>query len=404
MIKCIVFDLDNTIWDGTLDANDNVKINLQIKKYIEIAYNNGIVIAVVSKNSYEQAYKKIVEFDLEKFFYKCYISWDDKYKQINELAQNLNISTEHILFVDDSEIELSEALYYIPNLKILNVKDIKLIEKYINDAQIMTDEAKNRNKIYKILEERSRQEEKMTREEFLNYCNIKVDIRIAKQEDFQRIVELLSRTNQMNLNNKLLIIEELENLRKNKSYSIYVVRMQDIFADYGIVGTTVLEELKDTIEIRYFAISCKVEGRNIGKNVIEFIKKKAQEKNKNILAKYINNSKNDKLRALFVLNEFRLNKDGYYFYNIGNKDRKDTLKKEINSCILSKVKGIVDDIGKKDYKEEYSIKEDFDSLMFIQLIVKIEKTFSVPISLSEIDIKEFDTIINISKFVEENLK
>ena len=106
MVKCIVFDLDNTIWDGTLDANDDVKINENIKEYIIKAFEKGIVLAISSKNDYEQAYKKILELGIEQYFYEFYISWDDKYKAIEKLAKKLNISVKHILFVDYSDIEL----------------------------------------------------------------------------------------------------------------------------------------------------------------------------------------------------------------------------------------------------------------------------------------------------------
>ena len=166
MVKCIVFDLDNTIWNGTLDANDNVKLNEKIIEYIKKAFEKGIVLAIASKNNFEEAYKKIVELGIEKYFYKFYISWGDKYKSIKDIADKLNISLEHILFVDDSDIELSEALYYIPKLQVLNVKDIDLLNQYLNDNIILTEEAKNRNKIYKILEKRKKKEEQMSKEEF----------------------------------------------------------------------------------------------------------------------------------------------------------------------------------------------------------------------------------------------
>ena len=64
MVKCIAFDLDNTIWNGTLDANDNVTLNNWVINYLENALEKGIVLAIVSKNNYEQAYKKIVELGI----------------------------------------------------------------------------------------------------------------------------------------------------------------------------------------------------------------------------------------------------------------------------------------------------------------------------------------------------
>lgn len=405
MVKCIVWDLDNTVWDGTLDANDNVELNLEIKKYIEDAFEKGIVLAVASKNDYMQAYSKIQAFKMEKYFYKFYISFDDKYKSIKNLAEELNISLEHILFIDDSDIELSETLYYLPTLQILNVKDINKLDEYINDETIhLTDEARNRNKIYRILEERKTQERQMSRQEFLQYCDIKINISKATDEDYNRIVELLSRTNQMNLNNKLLTINELKNMDNKDDWTIYVVRMKDVFADYGIVGTLITHENEETIKIEYLAISCKVEGRNIGKHVIEYIKEQAKLKEKNIIAEYIYNLKNDKLKALLILNGFVLDTNNFFLLDLRTPRIKDDLNQKLNPELLNKVKQIVDDIGKKDYDKNFSIKQEFDSLMFIRLVVTIEKNFGIPIHLSNIDINNFDTIIKITKFLEEKQK
>jgi len=401
MVKCIVWDLDNTVWNGTLDANDKIELNLNIRKCIEDCFEKGIVLAVASKNDYAQAYAKIQSFGIEKYFYKFYISFDDKYKSINNLAEELNISVEHILFIDDSDIELSEALYYLPTLQILNIKDIDKLDVYINETGNLTDEAKNRNKIYRILEERKMQERQMSRQEFLEYCDIKISINKATMKDYNRIVELLSRTNQMNLNNKLLTVKELENINARDGWTIYIVRMKDVFADYGIVGTAIIQEDKKLVRIEYLAISCKVEGRNIGKHVIEYIKEQAKLKEKNIIAEYIYNLKNNKLKALLILNGFVLDTDKSFLLNLSKPKIEEDSKTELDQDLLNKVKQIVDDIGKKNYDKNFSIKHEFDSLMFIRLVVTIEKNFGIPIDLSNIDINNFDTIIKITKFLNE---
>ncbi len=402
MVKCMVFDLDNTIWNGTLDANDDVTLNDWVINYLDKAFKKGVVLAVASKNNYEQAYKKLVELGIEKYFYKLYISWDDKCKSIKDLAKTLNISEEHILFVDDSDIELAESIYYIPNLQILNVRNIFLLNDYINDITIITKETKNRNKIYKILEQRKKKENQMSKEEFLKYCNIKIDISLANEDDFYRIEELLSRTNQMNLNNKILTVDELKRINNKNEYSIFTVRMSDIFANYGIVGTSIIREDKTTIEIQYLAISCKVEGRNIGKSVIEFIKKIARDRKKDIEAKYIYNLKNEKLQALFVLNGFILDNREYYCYKFAKSNTDFKIQEVNNNQIKDRVRTIVNKIGNKEYKDNYSIKEEFDSLMFIALVVSVEKEFGVEIDLTKINIDKFDNIEKISLFVEEN--
>lgn len=175
--------------------------------------------------------------------------------------------------------------------------------------------------------------------------------------------------------------------------------MKDVFADYGIVGTVIIQEDEKLVRIEYLAISCKVEGRNIGKHVIEYIKEQAKLKEKNIIAEYIYNLKNDKLKALLILNGFVLDTNNFFLLDLKAPSIKDDLNQKLNPDLLNKVKQIVDDIGKKDYDKNFSIKHDFDSLMFIRLVVTIEKNFGISIDLSNIDINNFDTIIKITKFL-----
>lgn len=204
----------------------------------------------------------------------------------------------------------------------------------------------------------------------------------------------------MNLNNKLLTNKELENIEAKDKWTIYVVRMKDVFADYGIIGTVIIQEDEELIKIEYLAISCKVEGRNIGKHVIEYIKEQAKLKEKNIIAEYIYNLKNDKLKALLILNGFVLDTNNFFLLDLRKPRIKNDLNQILNLDLLNKVKQIIDDIGKKDYDKNFSIKHEFDSLMFIRLVVTIEKNFGIPIDLSNIDINNFDTIIKITKFLE----
>ena len=138
--------------------------------------------------------------------------------------------------------------------------------------------------------------------------------------------------------------------------------------------------------------------------MIEYIKEQAKLKEKNIIAEYIYNLKNDKLKALIILNGFVLDTNNFFLLDLRTPRIKDDLNQKLNPELLNKVKQIVDDIGKKDYDKNFSIKQEFDSLMFIRLVVTIEKNFGITNHLSNIDINNFDTIIKITKFLEEKQK
>lgn len=112
--------------------------------------------------------------------------------------------------------------------------------------------------------------------------------------------------------------------------------------------------------------------------------------------------KNEKLKALFVLNGFILDKNNRYVYDYNRNDTNTQNNKRTDEKIKNRVKNIIKDILKKDYNDEEFIREKFDSLMFIRLVVTIEKEFGFEIDLSKINIQDFDTVEKICRFVEVN--
>lgn len=397
MIKCVVWDLDNTLWEGTLDNNDNVQLKDGIERILDKLYEKGIPCVVASKNNFDFAYDKIKELNVDKYFLNMKISWNNKYKAIEEVAKELNISIETILFVDDSEMELFECKTYLPDVNLLNAKDYKQILDMVEDGYTMPLNTFNRVEIYKKIQERKEMQRQLTREEFLERCAIEITIAQAKEEDYDRVIQLSERTNQFNLSCQKYTKEILKS-----SDLIYICRMKDIFGDYGIVAAMVLNSIDDlTMEVDFFAVSCKVEGRNIGRSMIEkLIQICKDEKKQKLVAKFKDNNKNNKLTALFVLYGFVLNKEkNAYSYDINADDSKNQLSKKVNSEITHKIQQIIEKLLETNVKEDESLKNKLTSYMFLNLIVEIEKNFSIEIGLSEVDIQKFDTIGKISNFV-----
>lgn len=401
MIKCVVWDLDNTLWDGTLDNNDKVELKAGIKEILIKLYDYGIPSVIASKNNFDFAYDKIKDLEIDRYFLKMKISWNYKYKAIAEIAKELNISIDTILFVDDSEMELLECKTYLPDVNILNSKDYMEILEIINNGYSMPANTFNRVEIYKIIQERKSLQKSLTREEFLEKCRIEIDIEEAKEEDYERVIQLSERTNQFNLSCQKYTLKSLK-----KADYIFICKMRDIFGDYGTVAAMVLNERDDcTINVDFFAVSCKVEGRNIGKHMIEKLIDFSEKLNKrNIIAKFKDNNRNNKLTALFVLYGFVLNKEGDSYIYEFRKDIEGTKEIiNIDDRIIKKIKEIVEELLEKNISEEDNLKEDLTSYMLLNLIVELEKEFAIEIGINEVDIKNFDTIKKISKYVYEKL-
>lgn len=402
MIKCVVWDLDNTLWDGTLDNNDNVQLKDGIKEILVKLYECGIPSVIASKNTFDFAYDKIKELEIEKYFLKMKISWNYKYKAIEGLAKELNISVDSILFIDDSEMELLECKTYLPDVNILNAKDYKKILELIKDGYSMPKDTFNRVEIYKIIQERKEMQRELTRDEFLEKCKIQIEIVEAEEKDYDRIVQLSERTNQFNLSCR----KYTKDILKEADY-LFICKMKDIFGDYGTVAAMVLNSKKNkTIKVDFFAVSCKVEGRNIGKCMIEKLINFSKELNKEkIIASFKDNNKNNKLTALFVLYGFTLNnvKDAYVYNLMETQDNNGFVEK-IDNKIVQETKKIIEGLLEHELEINDTLKDKLTSYMFLNLIVELEKVFGIEIGLNEVNIQKFNSIEKISEFINNKLQ
>ena len=102
-IKCVIWDLDNTLWNGILTEDEEVKLREDAKNMIIELDSRGILNSVSSKNNYEDAMKKLEEFGLSQYFLYPEINWNPKSDSVGNIVKNLNISMDTVLFIDDSE-------------------------------------------------------------------------------------------------------------------------------------------------------------------------------------------------------------------------------------------------------------------------------------------------------------
>ena len=124
-IKCVVWDLDNTIWDGILLESDDVQLKPGIKEIIETLDSRGILHSIASKNEYDLAMSKLKEFGLDDYFLYPEIHWDAKSISLERIQKNINIGMDTILFVDDQEFELAEVKNAHESVNCLNANEYR---------------------------------------------------------------------------------------------------------------------------------------------------------------------------------------------------------------------------------------------------------------------------------------
>ena len=261
-VKLIIWDLDNTLWNGTLSEGgiDDNPLNYEFVKRLT---DHGIINAICSKNDEAPVYKELDRIGLSDYFVFNSINWEAKGNRIATIIKNMNLRPVNVLFLDDDKKNLEEVKSISPDIMVSLPDVIPQLYNQLDDS-FKDDSEHKRLKQYKVLEEKNAASEKFgNNEEFLASCDIKVCVKNNCIEQFDRILELINRTNQLNYTKKRLTADDLKLLLDDKSKQSAYVLCKDKFGDYGLVG---FYTLKDNV-FEHFLFSC----RTLGMGVEDFI-------------------------------------------------------------------------------------------------------------------------------------
>lgn len=255
-IKLVIFDLDETFWNGTLSSENPIEIINSNISLVKELVDRGIMCSISSKNNFEQAKEILNNQGIWDLFIFPKINWEPKGPQIKELILDAQLRDENILFIDDNHLNLEEAKFYCPNIKVAfpNILNQLL---FFDGLKGKDDKSHSRLKQYKILEnkkiERSTYDDNI---KFLESSNIHVDCKEINDDDLDRIIELILRTNQLNFTKKRINIDELKNILNNPNYDSKCVYVKDRFGDYGLIGFYTLDKINS--ELIHFVFSCRI--------------------------------------------------------------------------------------------------------------------------------------------------
>lgn len=306
-IKCVVWDLDNTLWEGILLEDGNVILKNEVVTIIKELDSRGILQSIASKNNYDTALDKIEEFQLEQYFLYPQINWNSKSSSIKEIVQLLNIGIDSIAFIDDQSFERDEVHSEYPEVLCLDVLDLNKIlnmEEFI--PNFITEDTTQRRVMYQNEIRRKEIEEKFIgpKAEFLKSLNLKLGISVATEQDLRRVEELTVRTHQMNTTGYIYSYDELLNIINDKRYLVLIAGLEDCYGSYGKIGLSVVEIDDDKWIIKLFLISCRVMSKGVGISFLHYIMNLAYDQNKRILAEFVETSKNRIMYMTYKFNGF----------------------------------------------------------------------------------------------------
>ena len=313
--KCLVLDLDNTLWggeigddgvEGILIGNDNPQgeAYCDFQKYIKKLHDRGIILSVCSKNNFDRAQLGFAHKDsvLKLDDFSSFVAnWQPKSDNIDTITRELNIGLDSIVFIDDNPaernlVESQLSSVRVPNLGRSIVDYILHIDRnnFFEPISISSDDLQ-RNLYYKSNKVREVEVGKFKSfEDYLLSLRMQAEVSSFSRPYLERITQLINKTNQYNLTTKRMTYGEIERLMYEKSSIAFYGRLKDKFGDNGLVSAIIGSVMEDSVNIDLWIMSCRVFKRTMEYVMFDELVRRCRAQNiKKIIGHYIPSPKNN---------------------------------------------------------------------------------------------------------------
>lgn len=267
--KLVIFDLDKTLWDGVLLEGEVTPV-ADLAEIFRTLDERGILISVASKNSHDDAMAKLRELGLDDYLLYPQIGWNRKSESISRIVKAIDIGSDTVIFIDDNPFERSEVADNVAQVEVLPETAIATLVDHPRLQGTTTAESRARRQMYKDAITRIEAADEYGDDylTFLRSCEIVTTIRRDRPDDFDRIAELVQRTNQLNFSGRKYAREETSAILSNPDQERYVIECSDKFGNYGAVGFCMVTRQSDASEgelltVEDFMLSCRVQGKFI---------------------------------------------------------------------------------------------------------------------------------------------
>ena len=297
--KCLVLDLDNTLWGGVVgeDGLANIKLGsdangeafIDFQQYILGLQEKGVVLAVCSKNNEKDAkepFEKHPEMQIKLNHIACFVAnWEPKPDNIQYIAKELNIGLDSLVFVDDNPAERRIVKQFLPTVDVLELPAEPAYYKrtlsnypwfetssFTEEDTQRTAQYQARFKINALKEEPSQ-----SIDDFYRSLGMEAEIRPFDRLNLPRIVQLIGKTNQFNVTTRRHSTQKIEAFMESSNYIHLYLRLKDQFTDHGLVSVLIAVRDKDVLEIDTWLMSCRVIGRTVEHAILSVLIRKAKE-------------------------------------------------------------------------------------------------------------------------------
>lgn len=289
-VKCLVWDLDDTLWDGVVLEGDYPEPFPAALSTLHALDERGILHAVASRGEPELAAAHLAEHGLTDMFTVVEVNWGAKSESVQAVAEALNIGLDAIAFVDNDPLERAEVVQALPMVRCYAADEVAQLPGLAEfQPEFVTVESRQRRHMYRV-EAARRQAERVhsgPSAEFLASLNLEMIVRRAGDDDLVRAHELTVRTHQLNTTGWTADLDELRRLSRSRHHEVLVASLRDRFGPYGTIGLALSEVHADRSVLKLLLMSCRVMSRGVGAVLLNHIIARALADGRRPMAEFV---------------------------------------------------------------------------------------------------------------------
>jgi FkbH-like protein len=273
-IKLVIWDLDDTFWEGTLSEGPVQLIDRNIE-IVKTLADRGIMSSIVSKNDMAPVKEVLVKAGIWDYFIFPHVSWNPKGGSLLNIVEQSALRPDNILFLDDNSINREEARFCLPQMMIADPVDALPVLLDIDQTKGKDDRSHSRLKQYKQLEKKVSDQATTTlsNAEFLKQCDIRLRFDYHVENHLDRVIELINRTNQLNytknrLENESQIAAFKAQLDRHDMFAA-VIYASDRYGDHGLIGFYLQQKNERENRLLHYVWSCRMMNAGLEQYVYE---------------------------------------------------------------------------------------------------------------------------------------
>jgi FkbH-like protein len=328
MAKALAVDLDNTLWGGIIgeDGLGGIRIGAEypgasyqaLQRALLDLSRRGILLAVCSRNNRDEAMEALEHHPgmllRPAHFAAMRINWEDKMRNLQEIAAELNIGLDALAFLDDSPVECDRIRTSLPAVTVIQlpadpvdyagtVRASPVFERLTLSAEDL-----RRTTVYAAQTERAEAARRFaSKEDFYRFLDQDAEIARVAPDTIARVSQLTQKTNQFNLTTRRYTEQQIADIAAAPDHQVLALRVRDRYGDQGIVGVAITRDQGDECHVDTFLLSCRVIGRTVETAFLSYLAQSAwSRQRRTLVGRLIPTRKNEPAREFYARHGFRL--------------------------------------------------------------------------------------------------